>query len=316
MKAIVRILLALACAALANAAYAAPTGMPLMKGFKSPTELAGLVEKSMKVDPTGSQVLDPVRCKRSGSCATAQDYFKGIKLAHPSAALGDIAELPRYLRSLVQKPAPEGQWQVSRLLVKGDTHRYDAVGWHRAFFKGEDVWFDVNTGEPILAGECGNVVGKPVAPPRAVPPQKKCVELSFDAPVGGYVRWGVGTLAGRSLLADECNAQRQGDGPWVSWYGECDTCIPAIGYIRKTIGGTAQIYQKFLYPVKQVKQTLRFSTEVWANLVYICLEDGGVVAGRKIGIHSCGVYMRPQDWQGRYRVEIPDALWVWGDCPK
>lgn len=153
-------------AVLARLAHAG-TGMPLMRGIKSPTDLAGLVENSLKADPAGSRVLDPARCKRSGSCATAQDYFNGIRFAHPSAKLEEITELPRYLRSLVKKPAPAGEWQVSRLLVEGNTHRYDAVGWHRAFFKGEDVWFDVNTGEPVFAGDCGNVVGKLLVSPPA-----------------------------------------------------------------------------------------------------------------------------------------------------
>ena len=143
-----------------------------------------------------------------------------------------------------------------------------------------------------------------------VPLPDKCVELVFNASIGGHVRWGVGTLAGRSLLSDECNAQKQDDGQWVSWYGECDICTPAIDYIRKTMGDTAKVLQKFLYPVTATKQTLRFSTEVWTNLVYICLEDA---AGRQ----TCGVYIRPEDWKGRYRVEIPDALFLdLENCPK
>ena len=101
-----------------------------------------------------------MRCKKNGSCATAHNYFGGIQEAHPSAKLGNIAELPRYLRSLVKQPAPAGEWHLSRLLVRGDTHTYDATGWKRAFLHGEQVWVDINTGELILAGDCGNVVGK------------------------------------------------------------------------------------------------------------------------------------------------------------
>jgi len=161
-------MLALAMA-LANPTYAAGTGMPMMKGLKNPTELATLVERSLASDPTGKKMLDPARCKKNGSCATAHDYFFGIQLAHPSAKLGDIADLPRYLRSLVKQPAPAGEWHISRLLVRGGTHTYDAKGWERAFLQGESVWVDVNTGELILAGDCGNVIGDGPAKPQPKP---------------------------------------------------------------------------------------------------------------------------------------------------
>ncbi len=145
-------------------------------------------------------------------------------------------------------------------------------------------------------------------PPTPVSP--KCVELVFNAPIGGHVRWGVGTTKG-PIPPDECNAQRQDDAAWTSWYGECDVCIPAIGYIRSILGNSVLIPHKYLYPVTHTKQTVRFSTEIWTNLVYICIEDAA-------GKQSCGVYMRPQDWQGRYRVEIPDLMWLWDDanCPR
>ncbi|MEK7114231.1 MAG: hypothetical protein AAB850_01640 [Patescibacteria group bacterium] len=301
--------LAFACLSGFTKAFGAGTGMPMMKGLKNPTELAALVERALKRDPTGKSLLDSARCKKNGSCATAHDYFHGIRRAHPSVQLGDIAELPRYLRSLVKQPAPKGEWYMSRMLVRGEKQTYDHAGWKRAFFKGEVVWDDPNTGEHILDVDCGNIVApRPIKSEAPVsPPIKRCVELVFNAPIGGHVRWGIGTLAGRALLADECNAQRQDDGSWVSWYGECDICTPAIGYIRGAIGGTAQVFQKFLYPVMHTKQTLRFSTEIWTNLAYVCLDASGT--------QSCGVYMRPQDWKDRYRVEIPDALWVWGNCP-
>ena len=136
----------------------------------------------------------------------------------------------------------------------------------------------------------------------------KCVELTFNAPVGGKVRWGIGTTTG-PLPPDVCNAQKQDDGPWTAWYGECDYCIPAIGYIRGVLGDSAQIPHKYLYPVTHTKQTLRFSTEIWTDVVYICLEDAS-------GRQTCGVYMRPQDWKKQYHVDILDELWQYvGKCP-
>lgn len=164
------------------AAKKSGVGMPMMKGLKSPAELATLVEASLKRDPKGSVQLDPARCNRDGSCATARDYFDGIRTAHPSAKLGDIAELPRYLRSLVAKPAPQGtRWHMSRLLVSGTSHTYDAIGWTRAPLAGEQFWYDVNTGEPILAGDCGNVVGAKVITVAQAPvsPQPQVVRKAF-----------------------------------------------------------------------------------------------------------------------------------------
>ena len=133
-------------------------GQPLMKGLTGPAELAGLIETSLSQDPSGNSRIDSGRCQRDGSCATPYMYYYGIASEHPSAGLRSITELPRYLRSLVKKPAPSGVWQMSRLL----DGRYDAVGWQRVFHQGEGAWVDVNTAEPILAEDCGNVVGRSV----------------------------------------------------------------------------------------------------------------------------------------------------------
>lgn len=287
MKTIVRILLALAFAALASAAYAA----------------------------------DPFEWKHFGAAPYASSRDEAMRTRESAfQKLGLPAPVVKLLMEATQKPGEKIRLvngdRLSAMMSKGSiVHRNVTVVFVKPPISGKmeyavpaekwQVSWQGKTYTVILPEICNNwssIAGPPL------PPQKKCVELTFNAPVGGHVRWGVGTLAGRSLLADECNAQRQGDGPWVSWYGECDICIPAIGYIRETIGGNARVFQKFLYPVTHTKQTIRFSTEVWANLVYICLEDAS-------GRQSCGVYMRPQDWKGQYRVDIPDGMWVWGTCP-
>ncbi|MSU74646.1 hypothetical protein EXS57_02610 [Candidatus Kaiserbacteria bacterium] len=147
-----------------------------------------------------------------------------------------------------------------------------------------------------------------VTVPVAVAP--KCVELTFYAPVGGKVRWGVGSSTG-PLAPDACNAQREGDGPWQAWHGECETCVPQEEYISKLLGSTAQVPHKYLYPVGVRKQTFRFSSEIWTKVLYFCLEDA-------IGVKTCGSYIRPESWKGQYQVQIPDRVWVWDDrkCPK
>ena len=141
------------------------------------------------------------------------------------------------------------------------------------------------------------------------PAPAQCVELTFNAPIGGHVSWGIGTTTG-PLPPDACNAQRQDNEPWTAWYGQCDACLPAIGYVQGVLGDSALIPIKYLYPVTEKKQVLRFSTAIWNAVVYICLEDSE-------GVRKCDVYMRPQDWRGRYHVDIPDALWLKddGNCP-
>lgn len=146
------------------------------------------------------------------------------------------------------------------------------------------------------------------APPPILPPEK-CVELSFNAKIGGKVRWGIGSNHG-PMPPSACNAQKQDDGPWTAWTGQCDDCYGAISYIRGILGNKGEIYHKYLYSVTATRQTLRFSTAIWADLVYICLEYAD---GKK----TCGVYMLPQDWRGKYSVTFSDLLWISDvECPK
>jgi len=138
-----------------------------------------------------------------------------------------------------------------------------------------------------------------------VPIPEKCVELSFNAPIGGFVRWGIASDKG-PLPPSICNAQRQGDGEWKSWYGKCDDCIrsPAMNnFIREILSDKAEIYHKYLYTVTEQNQTLRFSTDIWTDVVYICLEYPD-------GTRTRGVYTRPQDWKGQYTLFIQDSFWV------
>lgn len=162
---------------------------------------------------------------------------------------------------------------------------------------------------------CNNTYGKrtPARSVALVATKKKCVELVFNALVGGKFRWGYATTSG-PLPPDECNAQQQGDGPWTSWFGACESCIPPTdGFIQKTFGPKATVPFRFMVPVTDRRQTLRFSTEVWTRMVYLCLEDA-------VGKQTCGVlYVRLEDWKNRHRVEIADELWLWGGdsrCPQ
>ena len=286
-------------------------GMPMV--YEIPPEganivVANLVTESLRRDPSGNGYV------RGTPCLTPNHLYNAIKRAHPSVAPPSVAELPAFLRTLVLRRARAegftGRYTMSRMLCeRAETSRpADEVDWGaaREFRLNEYAWFHPNSSAPIMAGDCGNVVLAPIAPP---PAEERCVELHFNAFVGGKVRWGVGSLNG-ALAPSECNAIRQGDGAWKAWGGECDECVPAIGYISQTLGGTAQVPHRYLYDVEERHQTIRFSTEVWEKTVYICLEDAN-------GRRSCGVYTRRQDWHGRYSVEISDSLWILDDghCP-
>ncbi|MFA7302601.1 MAG: hypothetical protein WC030_02535 [Candidatus Paceibacterota bacterium] len=154
------------------------------------------------------------------------------------------------------------------------------------------------------------VTPRPVAKPapKPVPQQEVCRELVFNANPSGKVWWSIG---GNTLFPPSvCNAQRQGDGPWRAWYGECHECEGALWYVRRILGNTAEIFQKYLYPVKEVRQTIRFSRAVEDSVVTVCLENAE-------GVQTCGYYVTPSHWEGgRTRVEIQNSSWIReGNCP-
>jgi len=142
--------------------------------------------------------------------------------------------------------------------------------------------------------------------PTPTPMPDRCVEIIFNAPIGGFVRWGIASNFG-PIFPSACNAQRQGHSPWLAWYGKCDDCIrtPAVNdFIREILGEKADIYHKYLFLVLGERQTLRFSTEVWGVVTYICLEYPD-------GSRTKGVYIRPQDWEKeQYELFIPGTFWV------
>ena len=158
----------------------------------------------------------------------------------------------------------------------------------------------------------------PVSPPVPVvtrtivirPPPERCVDISFNAPTNGYVRWGVGSVDG-PLPPSACNAQKQGDDAFSAWYGQCDVCTAAMSFLKRWLGEDVVIPHKYYYAVTSTRQTIRFSTAVLTKVVYVCLETAEHQ-------RSCGVYMRPQDWNGRTHVPFDDSLWRFtgGNCPE
>ncbi|MHB8660367.1 MAG: hypothetical protein ACYC75_00290 [Minisyncoccota bacterium] len=168
----------------------------------------------------------------------------------------------------------------------------------RAWFVERPDGTILGVGDPL---KCGNLCIIQI-----IPPQAHCVELTFNAPIGGKVRWGDASIQGK-FPPSACNAQKQGNGTWEAWYGECGICIltgKTISYIRSILGDEMRIVRRYLYPVIEEKQTIRFSIAVRDTVVYVCLEDPS-------GKRTYGVYIRPQDWKGRYRVDIPNSMWAW-----
>lgn len=311
IMAVIIAMLALAAATLwASPVQAAGTGMPMLKSMASPLELAKYVEDSLKVDSTGNKILDLERCKKNGSCATARDYFIGISKAHPSAKLGSITELPRYLRSLVMQPAPKGQWYMARLLVKGNQHKYDGTGWHREFFEGEVVYDDPNTGEHILASACGNVVGvlfKQEPPRVALVPMKalsQCLTVEFTVKPGDEVRFTA--LTKKYFSSPACLSMCDGS-DCHAHPAPCDTC---------NWGGPMQVIppeyvplHSGMYIAKSAVQRISFPLEVANDYVALCTT--------REGEQSNAWVVQPSAWKGKMsKVVVPygGQQWPsWGD---
>tara|TARA_Y100000310_G_scaffold63585_1_gene59044 strand:- start:32946 stop:33998 length:1053 start_codon:yes stop_codon:yes gene_type:complete len=181
---IILALCALTVVALTTQVHA--VGMPMMYSVTPQDQanktLATLIAQSLREDSTGQGMID------GSECTTPNDFFNAIREYHPGAALGSVMELPIYLESLQLRSAPEGEFQMSRILVNvsakdnGRSCSLDLNGWNRAFRGGESMWFDVNLGMPILAGDCSNVVGKSITPLKPDPARGQSVskELSIE----------------------------------------------------------------------------------------------------------------------------------------
>jgi hypothetical protein len=144
-----------------------------MKGLKGPEELADLVDASLKKDSSGNSKLDAARCKLNGSCATANDYFNGIREKHPSSGLQDVSQLSRYIRGLKNALA-KGEFYSARMV---GNHLDMKSGFHRVLAPGEYAWYDTQTGESILMENCGNIMW-PVPVEELVVTATTCVTIN------------------------------------------------------------------------------------------------------------------------------------------
>lgn len=172
-------------------------------------KLATLIEASLRAHPDGNGVLE------GHPCTTPNHYLSAIRQQHPSASLGVVSELPAYLRQLQYRPGPTGSFAMSRVMQgRNNSCSLDLNGWVREFRQGanpEGAWYDPNTSELILAGDCGNVVALALPVPPVPPPPSECMEMAAYTPDGSSVVptlrvWG-SVVSGCGLVPISCNCQ-------------------------------------------------------------------------------------------------------------
>lgn len=214
-------------------AAAAPVGNPFLRGMDNPTELASVIEAGLLRDPSGTQRLDPVQCRRNGSCASANDYLQTLWAYNPGlrARVPNVAALPAYLRSLEERNAPAGRHWMACLKATRGVYRPVLDCLARPFHRGETAWVDPITGKAVFARDCTNPVGRPDEP------QPPCYIVPFDYRGQRDVRWDAGrarvkahlTISAEEyqrLLADRCFFVHDEQGDRKPGPVECEDICP------------------------------------------------------------------------------------------
>jgi hypothetical protein len=248
-----------------------------------PLVLARKVEEAWKADSTG-------RTKLAGCHANIVQFIEAFNQGDPDAHITGVPSLLKYLRNdLVLTTVPHDVKFYSSCLYGRSSGPEDV------FLKcdpqiipaNSPVYANKHTGRPVFKVKCANpgiVPVKPLPPP----PKPPCVTISFNARVGGWVKPDIGPVK-----PSVCNAQKQGNGPWVAWHGECTSC----GY---------------MYRVTDERQTFRFDRSVVETEVSFCrLSEHRTVS-------SCKVRVLPEHWKGRSHIDISDSFWRLddGNCPE
>lgn len=207
----------------------------------SPQQLADLVGEAIRKDKDpGRTIINPAKCKQDRSCATPMDYLVMIRQLYREFKLEEFApktvsELPSYLRRLVKKPGPAGNYWSSCLKPDGKG------GWTpvlrcfaRPFKPGESVWVDPLPAEElrgritlthdveVFMEDCSNPTPgpKPLEIPIVGPFQKPCAEIRFFARASDKVVRLV--PMGLPAFEDECFAIRKvGEERWIPWKDAC-----------------------------------------------------------------------------------------------
>jgi hypothetical protein len=210
-------LLALVILAPAKLACAS-VGKPFLHGIGSPEELASKIETSLAKNPRGTDIIDMVRCRHDGSCATPANFLQMFQESDPEARLSEVMQVPAFLRTLEVAPAPEGEYWLSCLKPSGKSAYKPVLHClSRSFKPGEKAWVDPKTKRIVLASDCTNPVEKPV------PKKSGCVKIHFFTKVGDTaVRF---ALLGPEEVTDACvGVKRAGEEDFESlWAKECES---------------------------------------------------------------------------------------------
>lgn len=184
----------------------------------SPKVLAERIRETLKADPTGNKKL--VR----GANTTPAGFLASVQAA--GGTVDGLAALPAYLESLVARDMPSGKFTMSRVIysVASGTEKYQLDierGFAREAHKGEQGWYDANTGRLILAGDCSNsplgLVKGPTAPqpaPAPAPaPSPRASACTSATKIGEVMVWWqdvVGKVAGLDNAIAKVRAGRSG----------------------------------------------------------------------------------------------------------
>lgn len=270
--------------------------------------------KAMGHPALGRTVNGEFRWQHFGEAPYANTRTEAMRTRERALrALGFPAPVVSELMRATEKPGERirlvNGYHLSAMLSKGGVvHRHVVVEFAKPPVSGKmeyaapaEAWqvtWQGRTYIAILPDVCNNWSRRDELIPAAprVRSASECYEIAFPAN-SAYVDWGVATYRG-PFPPDACNAQRQGSLEWVAWYGDCPDCVP-LGYREQRV----PVPHHYRYPVVGRQQVLRFSKEVLESVVYLCL-----------GGNPCGVYVRPEDWKGRHRIDISPEMLSSRDC--
>lgn len=122
--------------------------------IQTPSHLAGLIEQSLALDPTGGRHI-------SGTNMTPAMYLTSVNRA--KLRVTGVAVLPAYLRSLKAVSLPSGRtYRMTRVKVTVGrdcvkTYELDtSEGFARGPHPGEQAWIDPNDSSIVFAQDCTN----------------------------------------------------------------------------------------------------------------------------------------------------------------
>lgn len=188
-------------------------GLPMMYEIKGTPEqklkvLSNLIEEALEKERVSNKTrgFDPytplrgIEVIKGSECTTPSDFLAAIQAYHQGAVgLTSVEELPAYIRSLQWRPQSEGvEYRMSRILhTKAggqESCTLDLAGWTRSLRPDEGGYYDPSLNRLILAPDCTNVVGLPVAVPlspakpvMAAPPPPQTKPRVVSPPAVAYV---------------------------------------------------------------------------------------------------------------------------------